>query len=314
MELKIPRILKCGHFYLSPEEEADIAADSENDEPEDADDLDICLDCGRRIRDGKYGSVGIGSKRWDIKLFAANGLMRAGAWSAAWREMERVDVEILPWMEEDMKRELELRKEEDEKARAETKEDGVGGLDDERLREIYGGEAQAFVDGRIDETAATAEMAARARREEGDGREEVPLWDLFCNYVHHAAQDRRNIAIIILSFLVLVLSMASLGGSRSSGAVGMSPPNSQDRHSVSTTAIQATTGTPTGSSIQSLPVSNASPAPAASSIESIPDSAASPMSVVPSSTAQPQQSPDEGSESAPWTETSEDEVSELLED
>ena len=211
LELKTPRILKCGHFHVSPEEEADVLGSDTENEDSDAEDADICLDCGRRIRDGKYGSAGTGSKRWSIKLFAANGLMRAGAWSAAWREMERVDVEILPWMEEDMKRELELRREEEERFRADKlraeQEEGVGGLDNERLRAIYGGDSQAFVDGFGEDLARTPQLTPRkqtARRQE-----DVPLWDLFRDYIHHAARDRRNIVIFLLSFVVLFLSLRS---------------------------------------------------------------------------------------------------------
>ena len=221
LELKTPRILKCGHFHLAPEEEAEVlASDFENDDS-DAEDLDICLDCGRRIRDGRYGTAGTGSKRWDIKLFAANGLMRAGAWSAAWREMERVDVEILPWMEDDMRRELDLRREEEERIRTEQvqaeREEGVAGLDDERLREIYGGDAQAFVDGfgDVNEMARsrTPQRTPIRKREKertsGRGEDVVPLSDLVRDYVYHAAQDRRNIAIFLLSLVVLFLSLRS---------------------------------------------------------------------------------------------------------
>lgn len=225
LELKTPRILKCGHFHLSADEEADILAaggesDSDNDDTNDA---DICLDCGRRIRDGRFGTAGEGSKRWNIKLFAANGLMRAGAWSAAWREMERVDVEILPWMEEDMKRELELRSEEEEtKIRSEQqqvpveREEGVAGLDEDRSREIYGdsvmggggGDQQAFVDG-FGETTALPTPKKPSRRRHRRRNEETPLSDLLLEYIRHAAEDRRNIAIIILSVIVLFLSLHS---------------------------------------------------------------------------------------------------------
>ena len=59
---------------------------------------------------------GSGSRRFDIKIYAANGLMRAGAWGAAWREMERVDVEIDVWMPKTVRRELdqEMEREEEE--------------------------------------------------------------------------------------------------------------------------------------------------------------------------------------------------------
>ena len=227
LELKTPRILKCGHFHLSAEEEADIlAADGESDsDNDDANDADICLDCGRRIRDGRLGTAGEGSKRWNIKLFAANGLMRAGAWSAAWREMERVDVEILPWMEEDMKRELELRseQEEEEKVRSEQqpvpveREEGVAGLDEDRLREIYGdsamgggvGDQQAFVDGFGDTTPIPKPKKPSRRRHRRRDNEETPLSDLLLEYIRHAADDRRNIAIFILSAIILFLSLHS---------------------------------------------------------------------------------------------------------
>ena len=220
LELKQPRILKCGHFHLSAEEEADIEAD-EDEDVEDLADTNICDDCGRRVRDGRHGDAGTGSKRWDVKVFAANGLMRAGAWSAAWREMERVDVEILPWMEESMKRELQLRSDEERTKR----EEGVAGLDDERLREIYGqdvsirgtpakGRAQDHVDGLVDDHAAPELPRSPSQSPFRFGssrqqRHDVPLWDLLRNYLYLAAQDPRNIAIWVLSSVVTFLAIRS---------------------------------------------------------------------------------------------------------
>lgn len=162
LELKTPRILKCGHFHLSPEEEAEIAGSDgcDSDEDEDALDADICDDCGRRIRDGRFGS-GTGSKRWDIKLFAANGLMRAGAWGAAWREMERVDVEIVPWMDEELKRQVELRSlEEAEAAVAEEEEAFLRSSASTRVNAHAG--------------AGAAAIGNQSRRGPGDGARAVP--------------------------------------------------------------------------------------------------------------------------------------------
>ena len=291
LELKIPRILKCGHFHLSPEEEADIAAESDSESETDATDGDICLDCGRRIRDGKFGSAGTGSKRWDIKLFAANGLMRAGAWSAAWREMERVDVEILPWMEEDMKRELELRREEDERARADQahaeREEGIGGLDDARLREIYGHDApQAFVDGLEDEMPATPQRTPR--KVPVEGKEDVPLWDLLREYIYHAAQDRRNLAIFLLSIVILFLSMGSFTTSRRNTEVRIM------EHSSQTPIAQSSAYSTDTVSRASVSAENAA-------------------SSTPSPNPQPQES-EEQDQPASWTETAEDVVREMLED
>ena len=294
LELKLPRILKCGHFHLSPEEEADVAAESDSEAETDAHDSDICLDCGRRIRDGKFGSAGTGSKRWDIKLFAANGLMRAGAWSAAWREMERVDVEILPWMEEDMKRELELRREEDESARAgqahAQRDEGVGGLDDARLREIYGQDAQAFVDGLGDEMPAAASAPQRTPIQVPiESKEDVPLWDLLREYIYHAAQDRRNLAIFLLSIVVLFLST---GSSTSNG-----------RHMEVQDVVNMSRAPIAQASAYGTDVSSKASASVMSAASSTPSSP-------------PLESPEREEQNEPpsWSETTEDMAREMLED
>ncbi len=231
--LKESRILKCGHFHLSPEEEADIEA-SEDEEDENLADVDICDDCGRRVRDGSFGDAGTGSKRWDVKVFAANGLMRAGAWGAAWKEMERIDIELMPWMEESMRRELDLRGEEEERSKREhdsaSKEEGVAGLDDDRLREIYGQNAsmrgtpakertQDEVDGLNCGTLYSHQAGPDLPRSpsqspfkfESVHRQQikVPLSDLLRNYFYLAVQDPRNIAIWVLSTIVLFLALRS---------------------------------------------------------------------------------------------------------
>ncbi|KAL8779802.1 MAG: hypothetical protein Q9213_006760 [Squamulea squamosa] len=207
LDLRIPRILKCGHFHLDPEEEADIAGSDWEDKDEN-EDADICDDCGRRVRDGRYGS-GTGSRRWDIKVYAANGLMRAGAWGAAWREMERVDVEIIPWMDDEVKRELTVRTEAERKhaalLREETvvREDQRPNMDEERMREIYGDDIPAFTVPKAEQTPSSQPVQASRPR-----HDEVPLQDLLKNYLVAAIQDRKNIAILVLTIFVLYLSMA----------------------------------------------------------------------------------------------------------
>ena len=237
LELKVPRILKCGHFHLTPDEEKDIM-DPEDEEYDSDNDLDICDDCGRRIRDGHHGS-GTGLRRWNIKIFAANGLMRAGAWGAAWNEMERVDVEILPFIEDDLRRELELRREEEEEERRllqhhsapssirdSNVEDSRGRMDDARMREIYGEDAQAYLDGltREDEHEQNVPkhdlpvpqmvnnpnpQEQRKRPESQHHLNQVSIWTILRNYIYLASQDRRNIAIMFLGILVLFLSFSS---------------------------------------------------------------------------------------------------------
>ncbi|OCK92196.1 uncharacterized protein K441DRAFT_663428, partial [Cenococcum geophilum 1.58] len=143
LELKTPRVLKCGHFIGDGSDASDNNSDGEGsgeddeedrgsrmsggtvtaDEDEAAcrdlvatteDDASVCTDCHRPIKKPGLGA-GSGTKKWDIKIYAANGLMRAGAWAAAWSEMERVDVEISPWIPEEVRKALEKRREEEER-------------------------------------------------------------------------------------------------------------------------------------------------------------------------------------------------------
>ncbi|KAI9760461.1 MAG: hypothetical protein M4579_001655 [Chaenotheca gracillima] len=243
LELKLPRILKCGHFHLSEEEAAEIEEDDLYHS--DDEDLDICGDCGRRVRDGKMGS-GSGNRRWNIKIFAANGLMRAGAWTAAWREMERVDVEVTPWIPEDMKRELEARKEmheeeEEEEARHRTARETTTGHTEEtvprlvrtpseaerlRLREIYGHSMPPEIMENVEQdddaaalpSAQVPRTAWSQKRTRHAPSQDVPLSTLLQNYLVLLARDRRNIAIALLSLLVLLLSMN--GGAAAARSVG----------------------------------------------------------------------------------------------
>ncbi|KAL8852555.1 MAG: hypothetical protein Q9221_002551 [Calogaya cf. arnoldii] len=249
LDLKTPRILKCGHFHLDPDEEADIAVSDSEDDDDDAD-ADICDDCGRRVRDGRYGS-GTGSRRWDIKVFAANGLMRAGAWGAAWREMERVDIEIVPWMDEEVKRELALQTEEDRQHAALLQEEIVKqseprpNMDDARLREIYGNDIPAFTDPKAEPMPSSQQDPALHQPQD-----EIPLQDLLKNYLIAAAQDRKNIAIFVLTLFVLYLSMA--WAPTSAPEVSRHPVMAAAIPSVSTSAAPSSTTIDSASMINSV--------------------------------------------------------------
>ena len=134
LELKTPRLLKCGHF-VAPDD------DTEKDEDDDSAigaedgasrmsggtmndhyegmhsrrDSAMCLDCHRELKRPGHG-VGAGTRRFDIRIYAANGLMRSEAWTAAWTEMERCDVEITPWIPDDVRKTLEKRALEEQEA------------------------------------------------------------------------------------------------------------------------------------------------------------------------------------------------------
>ena len=213
------------------------ASDEDHDYDDDSDpgDADICLDCNRRIRDGKLGATGTGNKRWDIRIYAANGLMRAGAWSAAWREMERVDVEIWPWINEEVRRELDARQEEVNIAAAaatemtlleerERQQEALlrgspsPKMDEERRKEIYGEGQRDFEEA---EGSLHGTLLRRRpppfRMPSTDGVSHTtdskytiadpPLSKLLTNYLSLLLRDTRNLALLTLSLLVLFLAL-----------------------------------------------------------------------------------------------------------
>jgi hypothetical protein len=103
LELCSPRLLGCGHFYADSDtdvEEEFRTTDEDSSESNKSraiceyahtekpvithgeDIRDVCETCEHPMR-LPYRGVGHGTQRWDIRFFAANGLMRAGAWAAA---------------------------------------------------------------------------------------------------------------------------------------------------------------------------------------------------------------------------------------
>ncbi|OCK84268.1 hypothetical protein K432DRAFT_378761 [Lepidopterella palustris CBS 459.81] len=306
LELQMPRVLKCGHFTGGhdrdeeedggDDEEKEVDSDTEaygtgrgsrmsggtitaEDEStdcrdfrlEDGQDIDasVCADCHRPVKKPGTGA-GHGFKKWEIKIYAANGLMRAGAWAAAWSEMERVDVEISPWIPQDIRKALEARKEEEareeeterrrvveveEKRRIEAKAEAEAAAavvaEQMRVEELKRQEdLKRMEESKRQEEVKRQEEAKRQeevkRQEEAKRQElkaakpvqqpssvtetatfeprstlrsrtsrtspprehvkEIPLTTLLTNYIYLLAQDRRNIAIAILSAFVLFLS------------------------------------------------------------------------------------------------------------
>ncbi|KAK1754431.1 hypothetical protein QBC47DRAFT_383910 [Echria macrotheca] len=101
------RILECGH-YLGPANMSEDDCDETDDECENQagtkeENRHWCKTCKGDI---KYESLGAG-KVFRVKVYASNGLMKAGAWEACWKDMERVDVEVEPIVEPVMQGELE---------------------------------------------------------------------------------------------------------------------------------------------------------------------------------------------------------------
>ncbi|RFU82099.1 pathway-specific nitrogen regulator [Trichoderma arundinaceum] len=107
------RILECGH-YLGPSNEMPFA-DEHDSEDEDTYDDDGSIRAGAREKQThwcstchceiRFDALGAG-KIYRVKVYASNGLLRAGAWEACWKEMERVDIELEPMMDAKLQDEL----------------------------------------------------------------------------------------------------------------------------------------------------------------------------------------------------------------
>lgn len=252
LELEEERITKCGHFsgrlsvdlgddWSSEGDQADSGIDLSRDSSRNSNE---CATCRSHINSSMTG-VPSGNKRWDIKIYASNGLMRSSAWAACWSEMERVDVEIAPWIPNDMRSRLDaLRNEEEAQAHVAIERERLVELD---LREDAVRDAEVALrqqqrrrdleleqSHRIEERLRTMEamnLSPRASRNfqsrelspkrsatqtEADIKipqayrpKEIPLDVLVRNYIYVLAQDRRNIVILILSLLVMFFSLRS---------------------------------------------------------------------------------------------------------
>lgn len=224
------KILTCGH-YLGPDDTSDPSSDDASENEEDAvipgAREQWCDICGREVR---YKELAIGGrqKRFRIKVYASNGLMRAGAWAAAWKEMERVDVEIEPFVpshlatlmdslmtfhsqpaqaqdtnpgkaenhyESDVESEQRLREEEEAMRRREREE--------ERMREVYGDNPPAPSAPEFEDILRPQRASSR-RDKYGDS-----LPDLIWAAIKVVMRDRKQVAICVLSVLVLILALPS---------------------------------------------------------------------------------------------------------
>ncbi|KAF2665578.1 hypothetical protein BT63DRAFT_68894 [Microthyrium microscopicum] len=279
LELVPPRVLDCGHFYDPEMDEAEEMGDDRSTvgdggemkticsyahaemdgAPDEIARDPVCDTCAQPMHLPSRGA-GHGSQRWEINFYAANGLMRAGAWAAAWREMERVDVEIAPWMSSSVKRTMEMAAaKEEEKSATERREfelqidmlqmdvkeaaqriheleDDLVKLQTEREQSIQvpvstSGDGskelpttstiippdliQISTIPLLNESLSSVEATTKPERLAQD----IPLGRLLQRYVMLWAQDRRNIALFIMSVVVLFLGMALVSKTGSSNAI-----------------------------------------------------------------------------------------------
>jgi hypothetical protein len=215
LELQRPR-LRDGHFLGqdnidSGNEDHDTDPEADSDSERDGDE---CPDCGTRVtrNDEK-------NRKWEIKIYAANGLMKAGAWAAAWREMEKVDVEVGLWLPFDLRSELERRALEEEVAAMEEElraSETAEGASEGRQRC-----PQNQIDGLEDSLKAEKEVppvkmetqrpnpgSVKSARNQKRAQE-IDLRTLLANYVWLLASDPRNVAIAFLTVLALFFAVSA---------------------------------------------------------------------------------------------------------
>ncbi|KAJ9260268.1 hypothetical protein C8Q69DRAFT_478758 [Paecilomyces variotii] len=215
LELVHPR-LRNGHFLSGggddtekEDSETDTKIDAESEEGEE------CPDCGGWVVDHKDSG-----RKWEIKVYAANGLMRAGAWAAAWKEMEKVDVEVSLWLPSKIRRELEKRFLEERANRSE--EEFRNSEEDKRRIDLYAA-APTLIDGFDDTPRFNNEHFHVPQPKDLQQNQQSPippgydpkaareidLQTLLINYIRILARDRRNLVIAFLSVLVVFFAFGA---------------------------------------------------------------------------------------------------------
>ncbi|KAK0255898.1 hypothetical protein B0A54_11157 [Friedmanniomyces endolithicus] len=237
LELREERVTRCGHFRGDGGRESIASSEGEGSDSGFGSsveglvaDEDVCFTCSSPIKTSRFG-VGSGKQKWSIRVYAANGLMRAPAWAAAWNEMESVDIEILPWIAEETRQLLDERAEQEAMMGAQRKREV---LEEERSRilsEEYASWAAAQTMKHSTQTRGAQQRPLSGSSPESNPRNElpsglslsepttadlpqvyrpsqIPLSVLLRNYIFLLARDRRNVAICFLGLLALWFAVA----------------------------------------------------------------------------------------------------------
>lgn len=230
LELKQERVTKCGHFRRPARDsidESDSGLGTSSDDLVSSD--DDCETCHQHLKLSPSKVHSDGTK-WSVKVYAANGLMRAPAWAAAWEEMESVDVEIMPWISEEAKKALDERLRQDEammrEKKAEEQRRMKAALHEEMQRREEQMRAADAAERSKPQTHShsavnDSETVAAARKQQADPKaskddlpqiyrpSEIPLSVLLKNYAFLLAQDSKNVAIFVLILVAFVICLRS---------------------------------------------------------------------------------------------------------
>jgi hypothetical protein len=242
LELERPRV-RSGHF-LGVEGGKVESAEEENEAESTR--SSQCPDCGKAVATGVEME-----RKWEIKVYAANGLMRAGAWGAAWGEMEKVDVEVGVWMPVEVRREVEARLhdmgytglEEDDTVHGDMEESE----EERRRREIYGSSApdpQEKVDGLFNEEDHASGPQSDEQHPHPATVQHPPTVDLqllLVRYLKALAQDRRNMVIALLGMIVLFYAMTAPASQAAS--LGNLLPSTRQEYTTTTTVTKTAMAT-----------------------------------------------------------------------
>ncbi|DAA74389.1 TPA_exp: Uncharacterized protein A8136_3356 [Trichophyton benhamiae CBS 112371] len=201
--------LAYGHF-IGGEDDTDEDEQVTEDEDESNDTETGCVrhkcqDCGQKVIKNRDGV----EKKWEVRVYAANGLMGQGAWSAAWKEMEKVDVEVGLCLPTKLRNELE-QKLAQEMVKPEAKVKDFP-LQESKASDIPSARLQSQIDG-LDEPPQAKPTAKSPARERGRiastpkstqySRDDVNLWKALFNYIRIVC--RGNQLPIMTVFLVLL--------------------------------------------------------------------------------------------------------------
>ncbi|KAI5209518.1 hypothetical protein E4T39_00885 [Aureobasidium subglaciale] len=147
---------------------------------------------------------------WYTRVYAANGLMRAGAWAACWSEMERVDVEVRPCISE----ELCQRLDDMQSAEQAVHEHGKHDQNHQTIHEIQNAElSEQWIQLPAPlPTQCSTTSAAGYRNQDKRSDDpfhtlqndlppvyqpkDVPLCLVLRNYIYLVLQDRRNVIVL----------------------------------------------------------------------------------------------------------------------
>ncbi|KAL6693314.1 hypothetical protein J3F84DRAFT_380519 [Trichoderma pleuroticola] len=221
------RILECGH-YLGPSNEMPFADEHDSEEDDDTFDDDGSARAGVSKKDTHWcttcsceipvDALGAG-KIYRVKVYASNGLLRAGAWEACWKEMERVDIEIEPMMDAKLQDEMvHLAARQDRvlsKSRAGRRRlsSRIQDVEDEREDEDFdesfvGKERSASRRSVSYDKTSPGYREMHGEKDKSQSRFKAGSFpDMVVNAFKKLLDDKRNLAILLLSALTVVVAL-----------------------------------------------------------------------------------------------------------